>query len=101
MWKDLAVEFLNDRFRHVCSVWSSVIMLKNHFTSSTRAFLLDCFLQTAKLLTTAFSSDGQVPLMQLIMDNSLQNPTDAQHGRPERGVTLMSKLPCLKRQNHF
>jgi hypothetical protein len=57
-------------------------MLKDHFISSTWAFLLDCFLQTAKLLTIAFSSDGQVPLMQFIMDNSLQNPTDAQDGRP-------------------
>jgi hypothetical protein len=35
--------------------------------SSTQAFLLDCFLQTAKLLTIAFSSDGQIPLKQFIM----------------------------------
>jgi hypothetical protein len=76
-------------------------MLKNHSMSSTRAFLLDCFLQTAKLLTTAFSSDGQVPLKQFIMDNPLHIPPDAQHGRPECGVTLMSKLPFLKRVNHF
>jgi hypothetical protein len=34
-------------------------MLKNR-PMSTRAFLLDCFLQTAKMLTMAFSSDGQV-----------------------------------------
>jgi hypothetical protein len=33
--------------------------------------LLDCFLQTAKLLTIASSSDGQVPLKQFIMDNPL------------------------------
>jgi hypothetical protein len=23
MWKNLSVEFLNGRFRHVCSVWSA------------------------------------------------------------------------------
>jgi hypothetical protein len=45
--------------------------------SSTRAFLLDCFLQTAKLLTTAFSSDGQVPLKQFLMDNPLHITPDA------------------------
>jgi hypothetical protein len=67
-------------------------MLKNHSMSSTRAFLLDCFLQTAKLLTIAFSSDGQVPLKQFIMDNPLHIPPDAQHGRPERRVSLISKL---------
>jgi hypothetical protein len=76
-------------------------MLKNHPTSPTRAFLLDCFLQTAKFLTIVFSSDGQVPLKQFIMDNPLHIQPDAQHGRPERGVALMSKLPCLKRANHF
>jgi hypothetical protein len=37
-------------------------MLKDHSMSSTQAFLLNCFLQTAKLLTIAFSNDGQVPL---------------------------------------
>jgi hypothetical protein len=58
MWKNLPVEFLNGCFRHVCSVWSGVVMLKNHSKPSTRAFLLECFLQTAKLLTVAFSSDG-------------------------------------------
>jgi hypothetical protein len=68
---------------------------------STRAFLLDCFLQAAKLLTTAFSNDGQVPLKQLIMDKPLHIPPDAQHVRPEHGVSLMSKMPCLKRANHF
>jgi hypothetical protein len=62
MWKNLPVEFLNGRFRHVCSVWSGVVMLKNHSMSSIPAILLDCFLQTAKLLKTAFSSDDQVPL---------------------------------------
>jgi hypothetical protein len=72
----IPVEFLNGRFRHVCSVWSGVV-LKNHSMSSTRAFLLDCFLQTAKLLTIAFSSDGQVPLKQFIMDNPLHIPPDA------------------------
>jgi hypothetical protein len=35
------------------------------------------------------------------MDNPLNIPPDAQHGRPKRGVSLMSKLPCLKRANHF
>jgi hypothetical protein len=34
-------------------------MLKNHSMSSTRAFLLEYFLQTAKLLTVALISDGQ------------------------------------------
>jgi hypothetical protein len=53
------------------------------------------------LLTIAFSSDGQVPLKQFIMDNPFHIPPNAQHGRPERGVSLMSKLPCLKRANHF
>jgi hypothetical protein len=38
-------------------MWSGVVMLKNHAMSSTRVFLLDFFLQTAKLLTIAFSSD--------------------------------------------
>jgi hypothetical protein len=98
MWKNLPIEFLNGRFRHVCSVWSGVVMLKNHSMSSTREFLLDCFLQTANLLTIAFSSDGQVPLKQSIMDNPLHIPPDARHGRPERGVPL---VPCLKRANHF
>jgi hypothetical protein len=45
--------------------------------SSTRAFLLDCFLQTAKLSTTAFSSDAQVPLKQFIINNPLHIPPDA------------------------
>jgi hypothetical protein len=94
VWKNLPVEFLNGRFDQVCSVWSGVVMLKHHSMPSTRAFLLDCFLQMAKLLTIAFSSDGQVPLKQFIMDNPLHIP-------PERGVSLMSKLPCLKRANHF
>jgi hypothetical protein len=35
------------------------------------------------------------------MDNSLHIPPDAQHCRPERGVSLMSKLPYLKCANHF
>jgi hypothetical protein len=78
-------------------VWSGVVMLKNHSMSSTRAFLLDCFVQTAKLLTVAFSSDGQVPIKQFI----IENPTIYYQIPPERGVSLMSKLPCLKRANHF
>jgi hypothetical protein len=69
--------------------------------SSTQAFLLDYFLQTAKLLTIAFSSDSQVPLKQFIMDNSLNIPSDAQHGCPEHRVSFMSKLPCLKHTYHF
>jgi hypothetical protein len=76
MWKNHLVEFLNGRCR-VFSVWSGVVMLKNHSMSSTRAFLLDSFLQKAKLLTIAFCSDGQVPLKQVIMDNPLYIPPDA------------------------
>jgi hypothetical protein len=34
MWKNLPVQFPNGRFRHVCSVWSGVVMLKNHSLSS-------------------------------------------------------------------
>jgi hypothetical protein len=52
------------------------------------------------LLTIAFSSDGQDPLKQFITDAHLHIPPDSQHGRPERGVSLMYKLPCLKRANH-
>jgi hypothetical protein len=52
-------------------------------------------------LTITFSSDGQVPLEQFIMENLFHSPPDAKHGRPDRGVPLMSKLPCLKRANHF
>jgi hypothetical protein len=69
--------------------------------SSTWEFLLDCSLQMAKLLIIAFGSDGQVPLKQFIMDNLLHTPPDEQHGRPERGVPLMTTLPCLKSANHF
>jgi hypothetical protein len=101
MLKNLPVEVLNKRFRHVCDVRSDVIMLKNHSMSPTRALLLDCFLQTAKLLTIAFSSDGQVPLKQFMMDNPLHIPPDPQHGSPEGGVSLMSILLCLKLENHF
>jgi hypothetical protein len=68
--------------------------------SPTRAFLLDFFHQTAKFLKIAFSSGGQVPLKQFIMDNPLHIPTDAQYGCPERGVSPMSKLHCLKRASH-
>jgi hypothetical protein len=56
MWKNFPIEFLNGRFRHVCSEWWDVVMLKNQSMSPTRAFLLGCFLQTAKLLTAAFGS---------------------------------------------
>jgi hypothetical protein len=69
--------------------------------SSTREVLVDCFLLMAKLLTRAFSSDGQVPLKQFIMDNLLHIPPDEQNGRPERGVPLMSKLPSLNYADHF
>jgi hypothetical protein len=51
-------------------------------------------------LTIAFSSDGQVLLKQFIKDNPLHIPPDAQHGCPERGVSFMSKFPCVKRANH-
>jgi hypothetical protein len=61
IWKNLPIELVNGCFRHVCSVWSGVVLLKNHSMSPTRASLLDFFLQTAKLLKTALSSDGQVP----------------------------------------
>jgi hypothetical protein len=93
--------FLNGRFRYVCSVWSGVVMLKNHSMSSTLAFFLDCFLWTAKLLTIANSSDGQVPLKQFMLDDPLDVPPDVQHCLARSGVSLMSKLPCLKRENHF
>jgi hypothetical protein len=95
------VEFLNCRFRRVCSVWSGVVMLKNHSMSSTPAFLLDCFLQMAKLLTIAFSSEDQVPLKQFIMDNPHHSLPDAKHCLARSQVSLMSKLPCLKRANHL
>jgi hypothetical protein len=52
------------------------------------------------LLKIAFNSDGQVP-KKFVIDNPFHMPPDAQHGRPERGVSLKSKLPCLKRGNHF
>jgi hypothetical protein len=58
MWKNLPVEFLNDCFRHVCSVRSGVVTQKNLPMSTTRMFLLDCSLQRPKLLTIAFGSDG-------------------------------------------
>jgi hypothetical protein len=45
----VTVKFPNGRFRHVCNVWSGVAMLKNHSMSPTRAFLLDCFRQTANV----------------------------------------------------
>jgi hypothetical protein len=98
MWKNLSVEFLNGCFHHVCSVWSGVVMLKNHSMSSTWALSLDCYLQTAKLLTIALSSDGQVLLKQFIMDSPPPYPT---RYRPKRRVSLMSTVPCLKCTNHF
>jgi hypothetical protein len=58
-------------------MWSGVVMLKNHSMSSTRAFLLDSFLQTVKLFTIAFSSDGELPLKQAVMDNPHHIPPDA------------------------
>jgi hypothetical protein len=39
-------------------VWSDVVMPHNHSMLPTRAFMLDCFLQMAKLLTIAFNSKG-------------------------------------------
>jgi hypothetical protein len=53
------------------------------------------------LLTTAFSGDGQVLLKPFKIDNPLHIPPHAQDGHPKRGVSLTSKLPCLKRANHF
>jgi hypothetical protein len=50
------------------------------------------------LLTIEFSSDDQIPLKQFITDNLLHIPPDA---APERGVSLVSKLYCLKRANNF
>jgi hypothetical protein len=35
------------------------------------------------------------------MYNPLHIPPDAQHGRPERGVSLMPKLSCFKGANYF
>jgi hypothetical protein len=35
------------------------------------------------------------------MDNPLHIPPYTQHGRPERGVSLMSKLSCLKSADYF
>jgi hypothetical protein len=52
-------------------------------------------------LTIAFSSDCQIPLTQFIMTNPLHIPPDAQHGRPSRGMSFMSQLPCMKCENHF
>jgi hypothetical protein len=56
---------------------------------SIRGFLLYFFIQTMKLLKIAFSSDGQVPLKQFIMDNPLHILPDAQYDRPERRVSLV------------
>jgi hypothetical protein len=96
MWKILPVgSWMATLIMFAVCVWSGVVILKNHSMSLTWAFLLDFFLQTLKLLTIALSSDGQVPLMQFHI------PPDAQHGCPERRVSLMSKLPCLKHANHF
>jgi hypothetical protein len=66
-------------------------MLKNHSMSSTRAFLLDCFLQAAKLLTIAFSLDGQVPLKQFVMEWIISSISHQMHNMaaPERGVSLV------------
>jgi hypothetical protein len=42
-----------------------------------------------EVVDNSFSSDSKVPLKQFIMDNPFRTPLDAQHGRPERGVSLM------------
>jgi hypothetical protein len=97
MWKNLPVEFLNGRFRHVCSVWSGIVMVKNHSMLSTLVCLLDCFLQTAKLLTIVFSSDGQVLLKQFIMDNPLHISPDAPRARSVTHV----RIALLEAQKQF
>jgi hypothetical protein len=56
MWKNLPVEFLNGHFSHVCSVWSGVVLLKNHSMSLTRAGVFA----------------GLLPLDGEVVDNSVQ-----------------------------
>jgi hypothetical protein len=66
--------------------------------SSTWAFVLDCFLQTVKLLTIAFSSDGQVPLKQFIMDNpsiSYQMPPRARSVTHVKIALFEARKPFL------
>jgi hypothetical protein len=60
--------------------------------SSIQAFLLDCSLQTAKLLTTTFRSDGPVPLKQFIMDNPIHI---AQNAAPSAASLLEPLKPFL------
>jgi hypothetical protein len=69
----------------------------NNYSMSTWAFLLDCFLQKAKILTIAFSSDGQVPLKQFIMDNPFHIPPDVSRGQ---SVTHM-KIALLEARKPF
>jgi hypothetical protein len=38
MWTNRLVEILNGHFRHVCSVWSGIVMLKNHSMSPRGVF---------------------------------------------------------------
>jgi hypothetical protein len=54
-----------------------------------------------EVVDSAFSSDGQVLLKQLIIDNPFHIPPDAQRYLARNGVFLMSKLPCFKCANHF
>jgi hypothetical protein len=58
-------------------VWSGCCHAEESLHVVDLCVLLDCFLQMAKLLTIAFSSDGRVPLMQFIMDNPLHISPDA------------------------
>jgi hypothetical protein len=52
-------------------------------------------------LTIAFSSDGEVPLKQFIMNNPLHIPPDAQHVRPRvRSVTYV-KIALLEVRKPF
>jgi hypothetical protein len=63
--------------------------------SSTRAFLLDCSLQMAKLLTIAFSSDDQVPFKQFIMDNPFHIPPQALSVTHVKTALLEARKPFL------
>jgi hypothetical protein len=101
IWENLPAEFLNGRFRHACSVWSGVVMLKNHSVSSTRAILVYFFLTSAKLLTIAFSSDGQVPLKQFIMDNPPPYPTRFTTWPPRARSVIHVKIALLEARKPF
>jgi hypothetical protein len=98
IWKNLAVEFLNGRFRHV----SVCVVGRCHAGESLHVVDPGVF-------AGFLPPDGEV------VDNSVQqwrsgtsqavrngqSPPYHTRCRPERGMSLMSKLPCLKRINHF